>query len=87
MRSILRSISAAAARALRRLSAIGFNPGRSGRARRTRPTPSAYSLAIRRELALADYAVAKRRHKRRKTLAKEACSATHDLLRAEVGRG
>jgi len=81
----LSNIAAAAAALLRRMAGAS-RPGSCGLAPTTGPTPSAYSnLAIQRERALADYAQAAGKHRKRKHLAKRACSATHDLLRAEVG--
>ena len=81
----LSSIAAAAAALLRRMAGAS-RPGSCGAARHTGPTPSAYSnLVIQRERLLADYAQAARKHRKRKHLAKRACSATHEMLRAEVG--
>ena len=76
----LSNIAAAAAGLLRRMAGAS-RPGCFGRVDATaQKQKQRLLLAIQRERALADYAQAKRKH-----LAKRACSATHDLLRAEVG--
>lgn len=76
-----------------RLRELGLRLATSvcGLARRTRKTPDAglqntlLHQRIRREILIADVARARRRKK--KAPLRELYSATHDILRREVGRG